>query len=55
MTIAREKIFGPILSVIPFEDRKEAPEIANESPYGLLAGIWTSDLTRAHTVAEYLE
>ncbi|GAA0236400.1 hypothetical protein GCM10009000_059860 [Halobacterium noricense] len=55
MTIAREEIFGPVLSVITFEDEKEALEIANDSPYGLLAGIWTSDLTRAHTVAEYLD
>ncbi len=55
MTIAREEIFGPVLSVITFEDEEEAIEIANDSPYGLLAGVWTSDLTRAHTVAEYLD
>lgn len=55
MTIAREEIFGPVLSVIEFSDEDEAIEIANDSPYGLLAGIWTQDITRAHTVAEYLD
>ncbi|WP_121823152.1 aldehyde dehydrogenase family protein [Halostella salina] len=55
MTIAREEIFGPVLSVISFEDQEEAIEIANDSPYGLMAGIWTSDLTTAHTVADRLD
>ncbi|WP_135822276.1 aldehyde dehydrogenase family protein [Halostella litorea] len=55
MTIAREEIFGPVLSVISFEDCEEAIQIANDSPYGLMAGIWTEDLTTAHTVADRLD
>lgn len=55
MTIAREEIFGPVLAVISFSDREEAIEIANDSPYGLMAGIWTSDLKTAHTVADSLD
>ncbi|KYH23832.1 alpha-ketoglutarate semialdehyde dehydrogenase [Halalkalicoccus paucihalophilus] len=55
MTIAREEIFGPVLSVIEFADREEAVEIANDSPYGLMAGIWTSDLKTAHSVAATLD
>ncbi|MEM4780395.1 MAG: aldehyde dehydrogenase family protein [Halalkalicoccus sp.] len=55
MTIAREEIFGPVLSVISFADREEAIEIANDSPYGLMAGVWTADLNTAHTVADRLD
>lgn len=50
MTIAREEIFGPVLSVIPFETEEEAVAIANTSDYGLSGGIWTADLTRAFRV-----
>ncbi|KTG26927.1 aldehyde dehydrogenase family protein [Haloferax profundi] len=55
MTVAREEIFGPVLSVIEFSDQEEAIELANDSPYGLLAGIWTQGLSRAHQVADALD
>jgi aldehyde dehydrogenase (NAD+) len=50
MTIAREEIFGPVLSVIPFSDEDEAIRIANDSEYGLSGGIYTTDLSRAFRV-----
>ena len=40
MRIAQEEVFGPILSVIPFDDEEEVFAIANDSPYGLAAGLW---------------
>jgi len=55
MRIAREEIFGPVLSVIPFDGEEEAVRIANDTPYGLAAGIWTMDLARAHRVARLLD
>jgi aldehyde dehydrogenase (NAD+) len=55
MRIAREEIFGPVLVVIPFEDEAEAISIANDTEYGLAAGIWTQSLSRAHRVAAAIE
>ncbi len=55
MTIAREEIFGPVLSVIPFDDEDDAIAIANDSPYGLAAGVWTEDVRRMLRVSEALE
>jgi gamma-glutamyl-gamma-aminobutyraldehyde dehydrogenase len=54
MKIAREEIFGPVLSVLPFESEEEAIAIANDTPYGLAASLYTKDLGRAHRVARAL-
>jgi len=48
MTLAREEVFGPILSIIPFDDEAEALTIANATSYGLASAVWTSNLSRAH-------
>ncbi|CAN5338182.1 aldehyde dehydrogenase [soil metagenome] len=50
--IAQEEIFGPVLSVIPFDDDAEAIAIANDSEFGLASGVWTTSLSRAHAIAE---
>ena len=50
-TLAREEVFGPVLSAIPFEDEADAVRIANGTPFGLAAGIWTRDGTRQLRVA----
>jgi aldehyde dehydrogenase (NAD+) len=51
----REEIFGPVLSVASFSDADDAVRMANDTPYGLLAALWTRDLATAHTVARRLE
>jgi acyl-CoA reductase-like NAD-dependent aldehyde dehydrogenase len=55
MRIAREEVFGPVLSIIPFKDDEEAIAIANDSPYGLAAGVWTTSIKRAIRASERLE
>ncbi len=55
MTIAREEIFGPVLAVLAFDDLDEAVHLANRSMYGLAAGIWTRDISKAHRVARAIK
>jgi aldehyde dehydrogenase (NAD+) len=51
MTIAQEEIFGPVLSILPYESEDDAVAIANDSPYGLSGGVWAADQDRAKAVA----
>ena len=53
-TLAREEVFGPVLGVIGFEDEADAFRIANDTIYGLAAGVWTADISRAHRAARRL-
>jgi len=55
MTISREEIFGPVLAAIEFADLDQAIAVANDSPYGLAAGVWTKDIKKAHYVARKLQ
>ena len=55
MTISREEIFGPVLATIDFADLDEAIATANDTPYGLAAGVWTRDIKKAHYVARRLQ
>jgi acyl-CoA reductase-like NAD-dependent aldehyde dehydrogenase len=51
MTIAREEIFGPVLSILPYDGEEQAVQIANDTPYGLSGGVWAGDQERAKKVA----
>lgn len=55
MTIAREEIFGPVLSILTYRDEDHAVEIANDTDYGLHAYVFSSDPTRAHLIASRLQ
>jgi gamma-glutamyl-gamma-aminobutyraldehyde dehydrogenase len=54
-TIAQEEIFGPVLAVITFDTEEEAVQIANDTPYGLAASVWSNNLSRVHRVADQLK
>ena len=55
MAIARDEIFGPVVSVLPFRTLAEVIPRANDTNYGLAAAIWTRDLDRAHTFAKHVK
>lgn len=55
MRIAQEEVFGPVLSVIPFDTEADGIAIANDTPYGLAAGVWTDDIGRAIRVSDALQ
>lgn len=55
MRIAQEEVFGPVLAVIPFDDEEDAIRIANDSHYGLGAGVWTQDIGRAFRMSERIQ
>ncbi len=54
MAVAREEVFGPVLAVLPAGDVEEAVRVANDTPYGLAAGVWTRDVSTAHRVSRAL-
>jgi acyl-CoA reductase-like NAD-dependent aldehyde dehydrogenase len=49
--VSREEVFGPVLTVTAFDDEEEAVALANQTPYGLAGGVWTSNVARAHRMA----
>jgi len=53
--IAQEEVFGPVVTVIPFADEKEAIRIANDVRYGLMATVWTGDPARGHRIASRIK
>ncbi|TQC48211.1 aldehyde dehydrogenase family protein [Rhodococcus sp. WS4] len=55
MRIMREEIFGPVTAVMPFDDEDDAIRLANDTEFGLYAGIWTTDVSRAHRVPRHLQ
>ncbi|MEK6276338.1 MAG: aldehyde dehydrogenase family protein, partial [Actinomycetota bacterium] len=55
MKVAQEEIFGPVVTIIPFEDEKDAVRIANDSRYGLMATVWTGDPARGHRLARKIK
>ena len=55
MRVVREEIFGPVAAIMPFETEEEVARLANDTEYGLAAGIWTTNLSRAHRLAARLE
>jgi acyl-CoA reductase-like NAD-dependent aldehyde dehydrogenase len=55
MTIARDEIFGPVLSVLRFREVEEVVRLANDTPYGLAAAVWTRDIKKAHKAARLLK
>ena len=55
MVVAQEEIFGPVVTVIPFEDEKDAVRIANDVKYGLFASVWTGDAARGHRLARQIK
>lgn len=54
MKVMKEEIFGPVVCAVPFQDTQEVVSAANDSPYGLAAAIWTTDLNKAHRIASEL-